>query len=151
MGKKTLWKDNTMPPTNYLWLKIGQDGEVVGLYEHNGHRWIKIADGEHVGSSLTFIDLDGVEHTISNLSARSDGVVQIGIIDGPTISNLITVDYATNNLLAKDDPNLVTIVQEAVNNSLYDQEVDEQGQPVYVLKSDIIQQIVERVNYWMED
>lgn len=45
MAKKQLWKDNTMPPTNFIWCKLNDFGQVEGVYEHNGVRWIKIASG----------------------------------------------------------------------------------------------------------
>lgn len=43
MAKKVLWQDNTVPPTNYLWLRMDAKGKIMGLYEHNGLTWVKIA------------------------------------------------------------------------------------------------------------
>lgn len=43
MGKKQVWTDNTMPPTNYIWVKTTDAGTIEGVYEHNGSYWVKIA------------------------------------------------------------------------------------------------------------
>lgn len=45
MAKKQFWKDNTTPPTNFIWCKLNDFGQIEGVYEHNGVRWVKIASG----------------------------------------------------------------------------------------------------------
>ena len=39
---KQIWKDNTMPPTNYIWMRVDLKKELIGFYEWiNGH-WYKL-------------------------------------------------------------------------------------------------------------
>ena len=39
---KTIWRDNTMPPTNYIWMRTNMRNELLGVYEWlNGH-WHRI-------------------------------------------------------------------------------------------------------------
>ena len=39
---KKIWRDNTMPPTNYIWMRVNLRNELIGVYEWlNGH-WYKI-------------------------------------------------------------------------------------------------------------
>lgn len=42
MSKKVFWKDNTTPPTNHIWCKTDGEGNVLGVYEHNGDTWVPI-------------------------------------------------------------------------------------------------------------
>lgn len=51
MAKKTIWKDNTTPPTNYIWMRTDASGNVVGIYEYINGSWTKIAAARGVGSS----------------------------------------------------------------------------------------------------
>jgi hypothetical protein len=30
---KKIWRDNTMPPTNYVWMRTNLKGELIGVYE----------------------------------------------------------------------------------------------------------------------
>ena len=53
MAKKTVWKDDTIPPTNYIWVKTDTVGGVQGVYEHDGRKWVKIATGEGGGGCMT--------------------------------------------------------------------------------------------------
>jgi len=46
---KKIWRDNTMPPTNYIWMRTNLKKELIGVYEWIEGRWrlIKIKpDGE---------------------------------------------------------------------------------------------------------
>lgn len=42
MSKKVFWKDNTIPPTNHIWCKTDGEGNVLGIYEHNGDTWVPV-------------------------------------------------------------------------------------------------------------
>lgn len=42
MAKKVLWRDNTTPPTNHIWAKTDGEGNLIGIYEHNGDIWVPI-------------------------------------------------------------------------------------------------------------
>lgn len=46
-GIKKIWRDNTMPPTNYIWMKTNIKNELIGIYEWLNGKWreIKINDG----------------------------------------------------------------------------------------------------------
>lgn len=60
--KKQIWRDNTEPPKNYIWVRLNESGSYLGTYEHNGYRWVKIRDtkSESGGSSSgTTCDCDG--------------------------------------------------------------------------------------------
>lgn len=50
---KKIWRDNTMPPTNYVWMRTNVKGELIGVYEWVEGKWrlIHIHGG---GSSDTY-------------------------------------------------------------------------------------------------
>jgi hypothetical protein len=33
LNMKTIWRDNTMPPTNYIWMRTNMRHELIGVYE----------------------------------------------------------------------------------------------------------------------
>ena len=39
---KLIWRDNTMPPTNYIWMRTDMNDELIGIYEWRNGRWWKI-------------------------------------------------------------------------------------------------------------
>ena len=39
---KKIWRDNTMPPTNYIWMKTNLKNELVGIYEWLDGKWRRI-------------------------------------------------------------------------------------------------------------
>lgn len=45
MAKKLIWKDNTEPPKDRIWIRLDETGNVIGIYEYNGVKWVKIATG----------------------------------------------------------------------------------------------------------
>lgn len=53
--KKQIWKDNTEPPKNYIWMRLNDSGSYLGTYEYNGDRWvlIKSKDTSDSGSTAT--------------------------------------------------------------------------------------------------
>lgn len=65
--------------------------------------------------------------------------------DGNVIGSLASVTYVKDNFISKDE-DLDQMIEDAVNDSLYEEEVDEDGNVVYILKNDIVQQIIERTN-----
>lgn len=42
---KKIWRDNTMPPTNYVWMRTNLKGELIGVYEWYEGKWRLI----HIG------------------------------------------------------------------------------------------------------
>lgn len=42
MAKKSIWIDNTIPPTNYIWAKTDELGNILGIYKWNGKQWEEI-------------------------------------------------------------------------------------------------------------
>lgn len=57
---KKIWRDNTMPPTNYIWMKTNLRKELVGIYEWYNGKWHEIAlnnDGSGI-DSYTKVEVD---------------------------------------------------------------------------------------------
>ena len=42
---KTIWRDNTMPPTNYIWMRTNIKDELIGVYEWLNGEWHRIKFG----------------------------------------------------------------------------------------------------------
>lgn len=51
MAKKIVWKDNTTPPTNYIWMRTDASGNVIGVYEYINGSWTKVAAARSLASS----------------------------------------------------------------------------------------------------
>lgn len=51
MAKKVVWKDNTIPPTNYIWMRTDASGNVIGVYEYINGSWTKVAAARGLASS----------------------------------------------------------------------------------------------------
>lgn len=56
MAKKTLWIDNTVPPTDFIWLKLDADGKEIGYFEHNGKNWV--SSNKYGGSTWAEYNVD---------------------------------------------------------------------------------------------
>lgn len=57
---KKIWRDNTMPPTNYIWMRVNMRDELLGVYEWLNGNWyrINIHSGDSCDSySKTEVDL----------------------------------------------------------------------------------------------
>lgn len=54
---KKIWRDNTMPPTNYIWMKLNLNKELIGIYEWYNGKWhpieISPTDKEYYTKSET--------------------------------------------------------------------------------------------------
>lgn len=105
MAKKSIWIDNTRPPTNYIWAKTDLEGNVIGVYEWDGSTWIKIANsntttvtGDGVISAVTLSgETVQVNYSISPYPAsiviRTDGGTILGETpDGDNPQELVTVE-----------------------------------------------------------
>lgn len=142
MAKKVLWKDNTMPPTNFLWLKINAIDEIEGLFEWNGKRWVKIASGEPGGDKpgsdsaepVKVILLDGRSYNLNSFTIIEGGIVSM--LAGDSTINLTTPEYVTDT----------------INNALFEESVSEEGDTIQILKPTIIEQITQQIGInWIED
>lgn len=51
MAKKVVWKDNTIPPTNYIWMRTDASGNVIGVYEYINGSWTKVTAVRGLASS----------------------------------------------------------------------------------------------------
>lgn len=67
MAKKSIWIDNTRPPTNYIWAKTDSSGKVIGVYQWNGSTWVKIAS------------------TTETVTPEGDGTITATTLEGDTI------------------------------------------------------------------
>lgn len=50
-SKRYVWKDNTEPPKNYIWIRLNDSGSYIGTYEYKHGRWEKIKEMDS-GSGL---------------------------------------------------------------------------------------------------
>lgn len=105
MAKKTIWIDNTRPPTNYIWAKTDLEGNIAGVYEWNGFEWIKIASNNTVignGDGLiSAVTLNGEEVQMAygmspypgSIVVRTDqGTILSNTPDGSNPQELVTVE-----------------------------------------------------------
>lgn len=91
MAKKTIWKDNTTPPTNYIWMRTDASGNVLGVYEYTNGSWMKIAAGRGIASSngtivtnngtvvyYTTMEQGATETNLSGIVCRDEnGIAQV--------------------------------------------------------------------------
>lgn len=117
MAKKLIWKDNTEPPKDRIWIRLDETGNIIGIYEYNGNNWVKIATGVNSGTSdggywtgtaedIKLITLDG---TILNVTG-----------DQAAKPNTIAARTAGGQLKASDpieDDDLVTLRCMSWNNA----------------------------------
>lgn len=104
MAKKLIWKDNTEPPKDRIWIKLDNTGNVTGIYEFNGNNWIKIATG--TAENMTIVSLDGSVITVLG--------------DQTVTPNTIAVRTETGQLRAADpivEEDLVTLKMMMWNNA----------------------------------
>lgn len=105
MAKKSIWIDNTRPPTNYIWAKTDLSGNVVGVYEWDGSTWIKIANSNVVtgngDGTISAVTLNGEEVQMSysmspypgNIVVRTDeGTILSNTPDGDNPQEVVTVE-----------------------------------------------------------
>ena len=94
MAKKTIWKDNTTPPTNYIWMRTDASGNVIGIYEYTNGSWVKIASTRGTAASngvivtnngtvtyYTSMEQAAEETDLSGIVCRdSNGVAQVAVL-----------------------------------------------------------------------
>lgn len=96
MAKKVVWKDNTTPPTNYIWMRTDASGNVIGVYEYINGSWTKVTVAKGLASSNgTIISSSGeiryystmeqgsVEADLSGVVYRDEnGIAQVATLPG---------------------------------------------------------------------
>lgn len=55
---KKVWRDNTMPPTNYIWMKTNMNNELIGVYEWLNGQWHRIKIGGDSANTYTKEEVD---------------------------------------------------------------------------------------------
>lgn len=55
---KKVWRDNTMPPTNYIWMKTNMNNELIGVYEWLNGQWHRIKIGGDSTDTYTKEEID---------------------------------------------------------------------------------------------
>lgn len=55
---KKVWRDNTMPPTNYIWMKTNMNNELIGVYEWLNGQWHRIKIGGDSTNTYTKEEID---------------------------------------------------------------------------------------------
>ena len=111
MAKKSLWIDNTTPPTNYIWAKTNEYGEIIGVFEWNGSIWVRIANSTTVipegDGTISAVTLNGeivqIPYSMSaypgTMMVRTDKGTSIAVTpDGSDPQEIATVEL----LLWKD-------------------------------------------------
>ena len=98
MAKKQIWIDNTRPPTNYIWAKTDESGNIVGIYQYNGIAWVKIAAGRF--ASVT----DG------------DGVINAVTLNGDPIQIAYSIDPRPNSIIVRTDTGTIKAVTPTGND-----------------------------------
>jgi hypothetical protein len=86
MAKKSIWIDNTRPPTNYIWAKTDLEGNIIGVYEWNGSMWVKIAS-ENTGIS----------------PVTGDGVISAVTLNGETVQLVYSISPYPGSVVVRTD------------------------------------------------
>lgn len=57
---KKIWRDNTMPPTNYIWMKTDLKKKLIGIYEWYNGKWHEIELDDHDSNVYTKTEVDSL-------------------------------------------------------------------------------------------
>jgi len=136
---KKVWRDNTMPPTNYIWMKTNMNNELIGVYEWLNGQWHRIKIGGDSTDTYTKQEIDYLlqyteqeiirkliegEYDISfdiddALSTESENAVQNKVV---TAELMKKVDQEEFDALVASLPDLAGVkydTKENWNNSTY--------------------------------
>lgn len=91
MAKKSVWIDNTVPPTNYIWVKTDNYGEVIGVYQYDGNEWVQLPIG----------NVNSIE---------GDGKIGAVTLEGETIDINYSIDPLPNNVVIRTDTGTIKTV-----------------------------------------
>lgn len=84
MAKKSVWIDNTTPPTNYIWVKTNEYGEIVGVFQYDGKTWVRLA----IGNTTTI---------------EGDGVIKAFTLTGDAVDIHYSIDPLLNTIAVRTD------------------------------------------------
>lgn len=87
MAKKSIWIDNTRPPTNYIWAKTDAAGNILGIYQWSGTTWIKIAS-----------EISGGGSTI-----KGDGIIKTTTLEGEELEVVYSMSQNPGTLVVRTD------------------------------------------------
>lgn len=94
MAKKTIWKDNSTPPTNYIWMRTDESGNVIGVYEYIRGSWVRITTARGISASNgTILTNNGtvVYYTTMEQGAKEEDLSGIVYRDENGIAQVATL------------------------------------------------------------
>ena len=104
---KKIWRDNTMPKTNYIWMKTNLKDELIGIYEWYNGEWRPIHPGgsdtytrEEIDMLLSLTEqeiaekLANGEYEIGNIDELDSSIASEGV---PSGSRVIATEVSTPN------------------------------------------------------
>lgn len=112
MAKKTIWKDNTTPPTNYIWMRTDASGNVIGVYEYTNGSWVKIASAKGISASNgTVLSSNGAVTYYTTMEQVADETDLSGIVyrDENGIAQVATLPEDTTQWRNEDIVNVKTL------------------------------------------
>ena len=105
MAKKSVWIDNTVPPTNYIWVKTDEYGEIAGVFQYSDGSWNRLPIN-------------------NNTTIEGDGKINAITLEGENIEICYSIDPLSNTIAVRteegtlksitpsgDDPNEVVTVE----------------------------------------
>lgn len=120
---KKIWRDNTMPPTNYVWMKTNLKGELIGVYEWYDGKWRPISikpDGsdtytkDEIDALLQYTEQEIINKLLSGeyeiitidneLSEESENPVQNKVITAELNKKLDKVEFYDSAIDDEDYP-----------------------------------------------
>lgn len=115
-GIKKIWRDNTMPPTNYIWMRTNVKNELVGIYEWYNGKW------NEVSLNSDFYTKQDVNNLLQH--------VEQDIIDKLTTGVERFKQYTDDTFVTTED---VSEVDSVVRDTYTKQEIDEMFENVMKL------------------
>lgn len=112
MAKKTVWKDNTTPPTNYVWMRTDAAGNVIGVYEYINGSWVKVSSGRGLDSSNgTIVSSNGeiVYYSTMEQGSLEDDLSGVVYRDENGIAQVATLPEDTSQWRGEDVVNVNTM------------------------------------------
>lgn len=91
MAKKSIWIDNTRPPTNYIWAKTDTSGKIIGVYEWMGTSWVKI-----------------VSRNTESVTPTGDGIINAITLDGESIQISYSMSPLPGTVAIRTDKGTLT-------------------------------------------